>query len=167
MTKSFVQTFAALMFLALVSAVFLPPRTGGSLGASAQALLLPVTQPMRVVAAWVHAEPAVVVDDTKTPEQWAVENAELQRAITLLQGQLQELSELKSERDRLGKRLRELCTPMKVTGTEAGSNDLLIAVPVGESVEVGDPVLHAGRLVGRVREVGAFGARVRVLTDGQ
>lgn len=165
MTKSFVQTFAALMLIALASAVFLPPRTGGSLGAMSQNLLLPVTQPMRVIAAWVHAEPEVEVSTEKTAQHWAAEVAELERQLANYQGQLQELSELKSERDRLGKRLRELCTPMKVIGTEAGSADLLISVPLGESVEVGDPVLHAGRLVGRIRDVGPGGARVRVLSD--
>lgn len=164
-TKSFVQTFAVLMLIALGSAVFFPQRAGGTLGATTQSLLLPVTMPMRVVAAWVHAEPEVEVSPEKTGAQWAAEVAELERQLASFQGQLQELSELKSERDRLGRRLRELCTPMKVIGTEASSNDLLISVPLGESIKVGDPVLYGGQLVGRIRVVGPGGARVRVLSD--
>ena len=165
MPRPVLQTYFILMLIALTSVIFGRQDAMGWLRSSVQGLLLPVTQPMHVVAAWVHADPQPTVDATKTPAQWAAENEQLRLQVINLQGQLAELAELQSERDRLGKELRNLCTPMKVTGIEAGSNDLLVNVPVGESAEVGDPVLHAGRLVGRIRETGVFGARVRVLTD--
>jgi cell shape-determining protein MreC len=80
-------------------------------------------------------------------------------AIAELQRQLNDFNSI-------GKTLSQLCRSVKVTGGDAGSQQVLILnVNLIDSFVTGMPVIYPHGLVGRIEVVGVGAARVRLVTD--
>ena len=152
---------AVLLFVALVSAVTVPPATAGFLRSGLQGLLVPVVVPLRLTAQWARAGSPAVSD----VEAVRRENDALRGEVGRLQAQLRQAITLERERTRIGRGLAARSTPVKVLATEAGTDDLMLVNAPGNGVRAGQVAFYGVDLVGRVREVSPTGARVRTITD--
>ena len=156
------QYVAALMLAALAGGLLLPATAGAGVRSVLQAALLPVTAPVRVAGAWLRAPGG---GDGRSAGELARENSELRRELDRYAAQIDMLAELRSERNRLGRRLREMSEPVQVQVAAAGAGELMLSTTPGGRLREGAAVWHDGALVGRVRQVGPLGARVRRITD--
>ena len=152
---------AVLLFVALVSAVTVPPATAGFLRSGLQGLLVPVVVPLRLTAQWARAGSPAVSD----VEAVRRENDALRGEVGRLRAQLRQAITLERERTRIGRGLAARSTPVKVLATEAGTDDLMLVNAPGNGVRAGQVAFYGVDLVGRVREVSPTGARVRTITD--
>ncbi|MCS7034870.1 MAG: hypothetical protein NZ561_12885 [Phycisphaerae bacterium] len=168
------QFFAALMFLAFLTAFFVPHRISDRVRANLQALFAPVALPTRYLAARIHQRitPTRPRDDgsPERPRDAAVvyhENDQLRVELANVIGQLEYYKTLASERDKLG-RVRDLCSPFSVMGADAGARDSISIVgPSASRLKPGTVVLSPAGIIGRIGRAGAGAAQVQLLTDRQ
>lgn len=166
----FHHVYAALVLLTGACALVVPTRAGEVLRRPVQGLFAPVSWPTHTIGRWLtQPRGGQAATDPSNPgrsvEQLIKENRELRLMLANLSGQLERLRERQAERERLGP-VREFCTPARVSGTDSGSRQS-IQINLGQiaGVEIGQPVLYWGGIVGRVSSVGPAGARVQLITD--
>ena len=168
----FNHVFLGLMALSFLSAV-ISPRFGGTPKMNVQALFAPVAVPARGVVSMVTGmfseeqlpADAASPDKPRPLAQIREENTQLRLTVIELTKQLEYLQILNADREKLGL-LRQLCTPVAVVGTDAGTRQTLQLQGSSErAVQRDMAVLYSGGLVGRISSAGVGGAEVRLITD--
>src|SRR5687768_8569846 len=158
--------FSFLMFLGVVSAFVLPSRFTESIAPQLQYLFAPVARPVRAVAGSLHervsAPPAA---DPRAPVQIARHNRELIEENLRLMQEVEDLRRLNSDRAQLGS-LRPLCTPVPVIGQGFdGREALQVQASKMSGLRDGMCVIYSGDMVGTLKQVGAAGGQVQLVTD--
>lgn len=162
----FHHVFIALMLLAFVAAFIFPSFTTPKKPQLA-ALFIPVSRPAGAFGNWLRTklDPPRRVDDRPLDDVQA-ENEQLRIALVHLSEQLALLKKINADRAQLGP-IREFCTPMQVVGGDAAGQreTLMLGGSSTSGLAVDQPVLYADGLAGRISNVGAAGATVRLITD--
>jgi len=162
----FHHVFFMLLALAAMSAFMIPPRFTDPGRAQVQGIFEPVSKPTRLVALWAKqrffSEPS---SDPRTPAVVGDENQRLRVTLANVSAQLEQLKLVNRDRELLGD-VRDLCTPVAVTGSDPGGRDSLsTAGTTLQGIKPGMKVLYPGGLVGVVDRAGATGSQVRLVTD--
>ncbi len=168
----FNHVFYLLMLLAALSAFFFPPRVSQTAQGQLQKLFHPISTPIYSLASWSYdkAVPKKVRDDTspdhpREASDLIRENADLRSQIQYLNSELERLQELNADRERIGD-LRNRCTPVQVTGGDAGlANSRSLDSGSSSGLNEGMAVICADGVIGRLMQVGRYSSRVKLITD--
>jgi hypothetical protein len=160
----FNHVFCSLLGLCILTAFVINPKYTDRVR-NVQGLFAPVALPTRALASRLHARFARDDDesDRRAAAELREENTRLRAALFNVTGRLDEINRINADRGAVGK-VRELCTPVRVIGTDGGSGEGL-ALPALESLAAGMPVLYGAGLAGRIQRGGAAGAQVQLVTD--
>ncbi len=170
---TFNKIYAAMIVLAIVSALVLPKTVSDRTRAQIQSVFAPISGPVRIAAAFVHGRVAPREVDTESVpgasrsyQQIADENQALRLEFVHLSEQFRKLQQINADRQALGA-LRESCRPMRVSGTDSSLRRSLLLSGSVEGLKPGMAVLYGGGLAGRLDRVGwSGGASVQLITDG-
>ena len=165
-TRNFNYVYTALMILSVLVAFALPSRFVQGHVPGLAILFVPVSRPTGAIARWIHDRlvPAVSEDsrDVATIRQ---ENLELKNEVASLQTRLAEFQQREEYYEAVGK-VRELCTPYSVAGTDSGPRaSLLLAGSSFGQLREGMYAIVPTGLVGRITQAGAAGARLQLISD--
>lgn len=163
----FNHVFVGLMGLGVISAYAIPPWITERAKGKADALLYPVSKPVRAIAAAMNEKyGSVQLPPGQTRErnrsEISIENEELRQEVAWLTQQLDALKLVEAENKRLGKML-DYFKQVDVIGGDSspGRESLSLAPATGVNTSVDAPVICLEGLVGRFIE----GGRVRLVTD--
>ncbi len=169
----FNHAFVLLMLASAISAFALPPNWTDGGRAQLQGLFAPVARPTRALATTIygrvhHEEPidrGTATGRRRPDADILLENDQLRLQLTSLQTQLDALKEINADRASLGD-IRPLCVPVSVMGSDPGARESLSLSGANvRLLQMGQPVLHARGLVGRIARAGLTGAQVLLITD--
>lgn len=163
--RRFNSIFIALLFASGVSAFILPANFTDPFR-NVQRLFAPVSLPSRTIASSIRNRLDPPKHDDRNAADVKEENQRLLALTLSLQGQLDEMKRINSEREQLGD-VRNMCTPFRVIGGDPSLNrdSLSIAAASTDSIEPTMSVVYASGLVGRINRVGPGGAQVQLITD--
>ena len=164
----FNYVFAVLLVLAAVAAFVIPERYTTKAQPQVQGLFMPVASPVRTAAGWAHQRLAKPEPkDVRDHRTLAAENDQLRHLNATLQHKLEDLIRINTDREDLGRNLRDFCTPVKVVGTDAGvRQSLQLRGSSLDGLREGMFVLYTDNIVGLItRPPGLMGAQVRLITD--
>lgn len=169
---TFNRIYIGLIIMAVVSAMVVPKPFFDKGRAQIQRIFTPVTYPLHSLAAIATRRMQPPLTDIEQPaasqrtySEIAQENRELRLEVAALAAQLRKLQEINAERERIGP-IRELCLPLRVTGSDSGYRKALTVQGSIEGMRAGMAVLYPGGLVGRLDRVGwSGGAQVQLITD--
>ncbi len=163
-----------LMALSFISAFLAPPRFTNPARGELAGVFSPISRPVRGISAMIYGRfhPVVVVDDAspqspRSAQTLLEENRELNLKLASLQVQIDDLSKLNADREKMGN-IASLCRPANVTGSDSstGRESLLISASSGTGLTVGRAVLCAPHnLMGRIVSAGLDSAQVQLITD--
>ena len=158
--------FSFLMFLGVVSAFVLPSRFTANFAPQLQYLFAPVARPVRAIAGSFHQRMSGPPPrDPRAPVQIAQQNRELIEENLRLAHEVEELRQLNADRAQLGS-LRPLCTPVPVIGQGFdGREALQVQASKLSGLRDGMCVIYSGDIVGTLKQVGAAGGQVQLVTD--
>jgi cell shape-determining protein MreC len=162
----FHHVFFLLMLLALVSAFSLKPEVSAKLTPQVQTLFAPIARPAAAVGRWIDVrahKPAAV--DPRSAGAIREENEELRVANASLMAQLDALKILNRDRDFLGDVRKQSRTYAVNAGDAGNAQTLQIGGSTLEGLQIGQPVVFIGGLVGRIVQAGVAGAKVQLITD--
>jgi cell shape-determining protein MreC len=171
----FNHIFTVLLLLAILGAFVVPSAPLETPRALVGGLFYPVAKPARAIAEWSHrrAMGNHVPDDAtvgtgekaRPSAQIRQENEALRVTVASLSSQLDALKQLNADRQLIGPVL-PLCTPVPVTGADAGTRQSLMLETFGSGdIRVGQPVLYSGGIAGRIARAAVGTAQVRLITD--
>lgn len=171
---SFNQIYTLLMLGAALAVLFMPMGAGDRARSVLQGVYTPVARPVNAVADMVSrriwgggAVDEASPNQTRDPQTVYAENAELRQMVASLQGQLDALNALNAERERVGP-VRQFCIPVRVAGGDAGLRPTLnLSSGTFSGIQIGQPVIYAGGVVGRISRAGESGSNVQLITDPQ
>lgn len=163
----FNQVFFAMVALALLGALVIPPSVTDRAKGKEELLLWPIVRPVRAIAGMFQSK----YGDRPLPpgergqrsdSELAAENALLRQQVVFLNGQLDGLKLVEEERRRLGP-LLDSFAPVTVIGGDASPDreSLGLAPASAADMSPGTPVLCAEGVVGKVID----GRRVRLISD--
>lgn len=165
--------FAGLMFLAFITAFFIPHRVSDRGRAHVQALFAPVAVPTRFFAGVIHdkvwptrARDEVSPDAPRAVAEVYAENDKLRVELANVVGQLEHYRTIASELDKLGA-AAQFCSRYTVMGGDTAGRDSLRIVGRSGRLKAGMPVLNTSGLIGEVVSTGTGAATIRLLTDKQ
>jgi hypothetical protein len=158
-----------LILLAALFALLIPTRFTDPAKTLLQGLTVPLAWPVNRVAKFAHdrvvsGEPVDDASRNKPRDRELVyrENEQLRQANANLLGQIEVLRQRAEETERLGP-VAQYSTRVRVSGVESNNDLDLLATSFGK-IEVGQPVIFAGGLAGRVVRAGAGGSVCRLIT---
>lgn len=168
----FAHIFTLLLIAGAVMAFVIPQRDATAITGVLQAILAPVSSPVRsgalvlLPARGGGPDAGGPAGAARVQQSIVEENLLLRQELSSLTAQLEDLKRLNADRALLGP-VREQCIPVKVVGFDARPARETLSVVTGASVYVAQdmPVLHTGGLAGRLFAVGIGGAKVRLVTD--
>jgi cell shape-determining protein MreC len=103
--------------------------------------------------------------DPRAPVQIALQNRELIEENLRLKHELEDLRRLNADREEVGS-LRPLCTPVPVIGPGLdGREALQVQASKLSGLRDGMCVIYSGDMVGTLKQVGAAGGQVQLVTD--
>lgn len=162
----FNHVFPALLLLSFLCAFVLPEKGTDALRPHVQGLFSWVSQPvLRLSGSISDRLAAKQQEDPRSDDAIRRENDALRIALINIEEQLRALRQLNADRDLVGP-ARDRTIPVAVTGADTGVRESLsLAATSADGVRVGQAVLYAGGLAGRIERVGISGAQVRLATD--
>jgi hypothetical protein len=164
----FTQVFYLLLTISAITAFVLPSRLTARAKPAVETLLTPIAQPSRSLTGWVSGRSGggPTTPDTRPAATIVSENLELKQSIAKLTYDLAELRKISAEQDKLGD-IRDLCTPFTVLGTDVSGVRQMLSLRGGSFSGLTDKmiVLYDRDVVGILVDVGAGGAKVRLVTD--
>src|SRR5687768_9346900 len=158
--------FSFLMFLGAFSAFLVPSRFTENLAPQLQYLFAPVARPVRAIAGSFHERMSGPPPrDPRAPVQIAQQNRQLIEENLRLMHEVEDLRRLNADRAQLGS-LRPLCTPVPVIGLGLdGREALQVQASKLAGLHEGMCVIYSGEMVGTLKQVGAAGGQVQLVTD--
>jgi len=169
---TFNRLYAALLLVALASALGVPKPFPPQLRAQLQRLFAPVSGAVYALAHSLDQrlrpaprDPESSPGGPRSYQQVTEENTALRLHIAHLTEQLHQLQQINADRAVLGS-LREFSRPMRVVGADPGGRkSISIDGPI-EGIRPGMAVLYPGGLAGRIDRVGfSGGLQAQLVTD--
>jgi cell shape-determining protein MreC len=163
--------FAGLMFLAFITAFFIPHRVSDRGRAHVQALFAPVAVPTRFFAGVIHdkvwptrARDEVSPDAPRAVAEVYAENDKLRVELANVVGQLEHFRTIASELEDMGPAANRSSRYTVMGGDTAGRDSLKIVGRSGR-LQPGMPALTRAGLIGKVASTGTGSATIQLLTD--
>jgi cell shape-determining protein MreC len=166
MSLRFHHVFFLLMLFALISAFTLSPERSAKLTPQIQTLFAPISKPSAslgrsIERRWNRQD----VVDPRSSAVIAAENEELRVLNASLKAQLEDLKILNADREQLGDVRKQSRIYNVIAGDSASREMIQIGGSTLEGLELNQPVVFIGGLVGRVTQVGVAGAKIQLITD--